>query len=419
MKRLLVLVLALTLFTSVNAQNKNVLFLGNSYTYVNDLPTALETLALTFGDTLIHDQNTPGGYTMNGHSTNAVTLSKIAAGGWDFVSIQSQSQEPSFSPAQVTNDVYPYAEIICDSIESADNCAEPLFFMTWGRKNGDAGNCASYPPVCTYEGMQQRLRSSYIEMAQDNDGSVSPVGAVWQQVRDSLPGLELYSPDESHPSVAGTYVAACTFYASIWRKSPVGSSYISSLTAADALAIQTLATRVVLDSLSNWNIGHGDAVASLTSSHLFGLTYEFDATNSVGDSLFWSFGDGAQDTTVTGVHSHAYAGNGTYNIQLIASNQCHSDTLNYELVISPFMKINEIEINLVVFPNPVTNMLSVNSDQPIQQYSLFDYAGKLLIEKQVNNKKELVIDLTTYSDGIYQLEIISNDSRVLRKLIKQ
>ena len=48
--------------------------------------------------------------------------------------------------------------------------------MTWGRKNGDASNCSAYPPICTYEGMQQRLRESYMEMASANQGRVSPVG---------------------------------------------------------------------------------------------------------------------------------------------------------------------------------------------------------------------------------------------------
>ena len=77
--------------------------------------------------------------------------------------LQAQSQEPSFSPGQVTNDTYPYAEILVDSIEQIFSCTEPLFFMTWGRKYGDQQNCQFYPPICTYAGMQQRLRESYVK----------------------------------------------------------------------------------------------------------------------------------------------------------------------------------------------------------------------------------------------------------------
>jgi hypothetical protein len=137
----LVLIAAFTSCISVSfAQTKNVLFLGNSYTGVNNLPLLTYNLALSLGDTINYDSNTPGGYTYQGHSTNATSLAKIAQGNWDFVVLQEQSQMPSFPPSQVATEVYPYAQILVDSIKLANACAEPLFYMTWGRKNGDAGN---------------------------------------------------------------------------------------------------------------------------------------------------------------------------------------------------------------------------------------------------------------------------------------
>ncbi|MFM9004523.1 MAG: hypothetical protein ACKOSR_03320, partial [Flavobacteriales bacterium] len=75
---------------------KRVLFLGNSYTSVNNLPAMTQACALSAGDSLIIDSNTPGGYTFEGHSTNAISLQKIALGNWDFVVLQEQSQRPSF-----------------------------------------------------------------------------------------------------------------------------------------------------------------------------------------------------------------------------------------------------------------------------------------------------------------------------------
>ena len=278
-----------TLFWSVllvsSAQTKRVLFVGNSYTASNNLPATINSLANSLGDTLIYDSNTPGGYRFLHHVSNTTTLNKIALGGWDFVSLQAQSQEPSFSPAQVSSEVYPHAKTLVDSIKSADACVEPIFYMTWGRKNGDAANCAAYPPVCTYDGMQQRLRESYLEMGFDNNATVSPVGAVWKQVRDSVPLLELYTADESHPSPAGTYLAACTFYAAMWRKSPVGASFISSLPAADAAVIQYFADKVVLDSLSTWYIGHTDISTSANVTHQSGATYNL-ATQARTQILF-------------------------------------------------------------------------------------------------------------------------------------
>ena len=178
MKKLIIL-LAIFAFSTANAQQKHALFLGNSYTGVNNLPLLIKSVAISFGDTLVTDQNIPGGHQLIQHSTNTTSLAKINSRNWDFVILQEQSQKPSFSPAQVATDVYPYAYQLNNTIKSNNSCTETVFYMTWGRKNGDASNCASYPPICTYPGMQQRLRESYMEMANNNNATVSPVGSLY------------------------------------------------------------------------------------------------------------------------------------------------------------------------------------------------------------------------------------------------
>lgn len=417
MNKLILLLLFVLIVVGSNAQSKNVLFLGNSYTYVNNLPNTLELLANSFGDSLTHDQNTPGGQNMQGHSTNATSLGKIAVGGWDFVAIQSQSQEPSFSPSQVATDVYPYAAIICDSIRAADQCVEPLFFMTWGRKNGDASNCPFYPPICTYDGMQNRLRESYLEMAHDNDASVSPVGAVWKQVRDSLPALELYSPDESHPSVAGTYVAACTFYAAIWRKSPIGSSYLSTLSAADARAIQVLAERVVLDSISTWRIGHNDVVADWSISQLSGLTFELVSSTNNSTSISWDFGDGNIGTGDTVLHSYLSAG--VFQVQMIASNGCMSDTLVQTVnAITTSVQIDNSLTELNIYPNPSGNQITIQSQEQLHDLFLYNQNGKLVRHITNIQSNNTILDLSFLPKGIYVLKLSNNNTEMIERIIK-
>ena len=74
----LVLIAAFTSCISVSfAQTKNVLFLGNSYTGVNNLPLLTYNLALSLGDTINYDSNTPGGYTYQGHSTMQLLWLKL------------------------------------------------------------------------------------------------------------------------------------------------------------------------------------------------------------------------------------------------------------------------------------------------------------------------------------------------------
>lgn len=233
-------------------QTKKVLFIGNSYTGVNNLPNLVYQIGLSTNDTLIYDSNTPGGARFLNHASNSATLNKIAAQDWDYVVLQAQSQEASWPPSDLNTVVFPYAKILSDSIKANNICSKPLFYTTWGRKNGDAQNCNYAPHVCTYEGMDSALTAAYTTMAALNAGVVSPVGPVWRYLRQNS-GIELYASDGSHPSLAGSYAAACTFYAMIFEKEPTTISWNSSLNALVADSIKAAAKLIAYDSLAKWD----------------------------------------------------------------------------------------------------------------------------------------------------------------------
>ena len=228
--------------------SRKALFLGNSYTGVNNLPQMVAGIAQSRGDVLTFQSYVPGGYTLQLHLANNFSTSTIKGGSWDYMVLQEQSQLPSFEE---------YDESAADSLSSMNSkynpCSRTIFYMTWGRKNGDASNCAAWPPVCTYQGMDSLLNIRYMEMATHNKAEVSPVGVVWKWIRQNDPGIELYWPDESHPSVAGSYIAACCFYTMMFKKDPVPSTYIANLTPADAATIRQAVKTLVFDHLSSWD----------------------------------------------------------------------------------------------------------------------------------------------------------------------
>ena len=319
-------------------QRKEVLFIGNSYTYVNNLPDLVKQIALSFGDSLIYDSSTPGGATFNSHTNNTQTLAKINQQQWDYVVLQAQSQEPSFSPGQVANNTYPYAEILVDSIQANSRCTGPLFFMTWGRKYGDQQNCAVYPPICTYLGMQQRLRESYLEMAFNDSASCAPVGMAWKESIAIDSTLNLYSSDNSHPSIYGSYLAACTFYASIFKKSAVGSSYWpNAIDSVTAYSLQQIGSSTVLDSLAVWNIFNAN-FSFIQNNDSISCTN----LSSNYESIIWDFGDGniSYDDNPT----HIYASSGIYVISMIvfSNGGCISDTLSVNITVNISTEINEV-----------------------------------------------------------------------------
>ena len=232
-------------------QSLHVFFAGNSYTQVNDLPHMVANIAQSMGDEMTYASNTPGGCTFEMHCSN-VSMDKICQGGWDFVVLQEQSQLPAFPIEMVEEMVYPFAKQLVDSIYTFNPDGEAMFYMTWGRKNGDTEFGSMYPLMSTYEGMDSLLYERYMYMAETNDASVCPVGRVWHYLRDNHNEIELYMSDESHPSLAGSYVAACAFYTMLFNRDPDGITYDAGLGMKTASLIRSAVHEVVYDSLWKW-----------------------------------------------------------------------------------------------------------------------------------------------------------------------
>lgn len=372
--------------SSANARTRNVLFVGNSYIHSNNIPLMIQQIANSFGDTLLVEDITPGGYTLQAHSSDAATIAKIQSKKWDVVVLQEQSQRPAFSPAQVASDTYPYAKFLDSVIRDNNSCTETMFYMTWGRKNGDASNCSFYPPICTYEGMQQRLRESYMQMAQNYNGIVAPVGAVWKMVRDSVSSIELYTPDESHPSVNGAYLAACVFYASIFHRSPYGSSYTSTVKSQDAERIQYFASKVVIDSIDTWqqhgNYTYTNFTYSGTSSHF----YSFNNKSLYATNYYWEFTEGINSTTSTQTNpAEQFIDKRIYEVKLTASNTCFTEQV-IDSIDTGFLSLTEIfgKNKEVSISQRGEGVVTLHIDGGFNNLKIYSINGSLISDKQLN-----------------------------------
>jgi hypothetical protein len=309
---------------------RNVAFLGNSYTDVNNLPQIASDVASSTGDTLVFSKYTPGGYTLEQHLADTNSLNLVKQPGLHYIILQEQSQLPAFQ-GYYSNGPGGFKYLT----QLYNPCARDMYFMTWGRKNGDPSNCAAWPPICTYSGMDSLLRLRYIQTATDYRSEISPVGAVWRFIRQNYPLIELYQSDESHPSFAGSYAAACCFYSAIFKKDPTLIGYDYVLNAGDAAAIRNAAKVVVFDSLLFWDKTIQNPVANFF--YIVGNNpNEIQLINGSTDADFflWDFGDGTTSTDRSPVHS--YSSNGTFNITLTAidCDFINSDTTYQQISIS-------------------------------------------------------------------------------------
>ncbi len=365
---------------SLFAQHSDVLFLGNSYTGVNNLPDLVYQLSLSGGDSIAQDSYTPGGYTFQMHSTDPNAIAKINARQWDFVVLQGQSQEPSLDTPYVVNNVFPYATQLNNMVHTNDSCTQTIFYMTWGRKNGDASNCAAYPPVCTYLGMQQQLENRYVQMANDNHAIVAPVGVAWRNVIATNPSYDLYMADESHPSLYGSYLTACVFYASIYRRSPAGILFNAGLPASDAFFLQTIAGQTVLDSLQLWNTEINYPDPSFIYTLLTPTTMNVINSDSSATSWYWNMGSGYFPGTMNDTLS--FPSIGTYNICLAINNDCLADTSCHLVNITTVGIDNYETSSFTISPNPSNGTVELNFKTDAKYLiSIYDAKGALLFQE--------------------------------------
>lgn len=399
-------------FAFAQSKSKRVLFIGNSYTYYNNMPNLVNSLANSVGDTVIHDSHAPGGETFQGHASNSTTLSKIQQGNWDFVVLQEQSQRPAFPIFQVGNSVFPYAKDLVNKIRQSNPCTEPVFYMTWGRKNGDPTNCQYYAPLCTYEGMDDLLRERYEMMADSNSALLSPVGAVWRYLRTNHTSIELYDADESHPSLAGSYAAAVTFYTVIFRKDPSLLTFNSTLNSTDAQIIRNAVKTIVYNDLLNWNIGKFDPKAQFTSTQTDVSTYTFQNLSQEATNYHWDFGDWITSTEENPTHYFQAIGN--FTVTLNAKKCNYSDVYTQTINITQVGLENEHINTINVYPNPSSDFINIqNVNSP---FSIVDINGKTVLNG-VLNPENSSINLKDLEPGLYFINILNSNQvfKIVRK----
>lgn len=410
MKKLFLFLYLISSF-SIAQVEKHVFFIGNSYTYSNNLPGLINQIALSKGNQLTYEAHTPGGSTLAQHASNSTVQSILESSEWDYVVLQEQSQAPSFPPYQVETEVYPYAENLCQAIRESSDCAEPIFFMTWGRENGDQQNCQFYPPICTYEGMQNRLIESYTEMAQNNESLLAPIGIAWKNLRQDHPEIDLYSNDGSHPSIQGSYLAACVFYSLIFNDSALNSIVPENMDALNAEIIQTYAFDAIDVTTTDYT-SQTQAVA----------TYEFIEDNIIfhnsslnADSINWVGISqnilSSDDSLIIDISEFT----GTYEIMLTAFGNCNSE----QHIIINDLKLENLTSDIVLFPNPSSGLLKIETKTTdLKNILIYNTIGDCVLNEPIDNKSTW--NLNYLSEGSYQIILrATNDTQYNFNWIKK
>jgi hypothetical protein len=201
----------------------DVLFIGNSYTFFNEMPSVLEQLSAS-ANNATHvrcSMIAPGGATLEMHWNDPKIRQTLKGRKWNFVVLQEQSMRPIENPERFGL----YGGLLADEIKSTG--AKALLYMTWSRKSAPK--------------QQDTITKAYRTVGLENGCIVVPVGEAWRAVREENPEIELFANDGSHPTPAGSYLAACVFYAAITGKTPLGLPRTVDVKPEDASHLQAAA----------------------------------------------------------------------------------------------------------------------------------------------------------------------------------
>lgn len=226
-KILILLLLLPTLMFSQESKKVKALFVGNSFTYMWNMPQMVGAMAKNQGVSLETAQSTVGGSNFKQHwknEKNTKTRELLKNKRWDYVILQGYSSGTIDHPERFIT----YGTKLIDLVK--EKGAEPLLFMTWAY---------NYNPL-----MQNTITPSYRALGKKTNTKVVPVGNIFMEVQKIRPDLEMYF-DKKHPSSAGSYLIALIYYKYLTGKTVLDIPNL--LTVSDAKGEKTYLNFVLPD----------------------------------------------------------------------------------------------------------------------------------------------------------------------------
>jgi hypothetical protein len=303
-------------------EETSVLFIGNSYTFMNNMPFIFKEIAENKGKKMFVDTVVEGGKNLEYHASQNETFQTINSRKWDYVVVQAHSNELAQPDTKVDKNTLPFAQKIIDSVRANNPCTQVLLYMTWGYKYGNP----KWSPIATYDSMQYRIKNQYIRFADLLNTQLSPVGEVWKHIRTNHSGINLYDPDNHHPSLEGSYLSACTFFASIFGESPVQNKAVVDLKPDTRQIIEFSAAQIVLNNLAQWRyVPNKIRPEGGFDMFLSGNELKIYDRSKNATQIEWEFGDGTTESTLNPVKT--YENPGIYTITQKVSNHCNTKFL--------------------------------------------------------------------------------------------
>ncbi len=398
-----VLAFVLSTLSVFSSDTTRVLFIGNSLTYFNNMPQTFESIANSLDNATDVTMYAPGGVGLVRHASDSVVYSLFRQGIWDAVIIQpgtGDSAGAAFGGAPKDSSVV-RIKLLRDSVYKYNPCCKLFLYEI---SNGVIGNSPS--DLSTYNQIMDIIRSNFQYFSDSTQTSIAPVGEVFRTQWNNDTNILLWnSVGDIHPNARGSYLAACTFYASVFRTGVLGSDAFSTLSEQEAAHFQQITDSVVLGDLEAWNIGPFDLEVDFEFVQEDSLC-SFDNLSQNADSVHWSFGDGNVSSEEN--PSHIFVLSGNYEVTLTAyKHGCPKQmTHSVSYISSHISNLSTTEFEF--YPNPIVKggSLRIDVGQKIENrvFVILDLFGREILRKNINSNT-LYIPSLNLERGTYILRI--------------
>ncbi len=243
--------------TQGNQNPEDILFIGNSMTYYNNLSKVVKGLAQRKGHNINTEAAVNGGQNLIYQSSANNVLTAIKKGGFEVVVLQDIVG--GFNDVNLQNG----AQEIVAIIKEYNPNAKIVFYEPWPTKDTISGNNSLLP----------YFTNSYIKTTKSLGATLAPAGEAFYELYTD-DNLDFYCTDNKHPKPLGTFVSASTIYYTLYPEEEYGA-----FTSAD---------QSYYDNLINTNVAYTDegkqssySLDTLNKINAAGYKYAHAVSNAV------------------------------------------------------------------------------------------------------------------------------------------
>lgn len=384
-------------FQSRSADTTRVLFIGNSFTYFNNMPQMVKSFADSAGITMTFSMHAPGGVSVGdtaqgtlAHMNNPAVYTMIRSQKWDYVVIQDNQGRFVRDSAQFpgSSKVVEGHIKIRDSVVANNSCAKVVLFGGWGLKNG-------LPPYGnTGVEMIRRILTNYYVLNDTMKEVIAPIGEAWIKTINYLPGTDPWSPDQQHPSQEGSYLTAAVIFSSVFQTPVKNINYHAGIPSSVSNVLKAYSDTVLANPgmHTHYNLGGVQRITIQMNGSVLQV-------NGSYSSYAWYKNGVPMGSTST----LAISGNGTYSLTVVDASACTIKSCALTVLTTQLNEEAESKGTVSVYPNPSKGEDVFIRGENIQQLKLVDLTGKKLELFYSTLEKETKLHIGDLAPGCYYL----------------